>query len=392
MGARKKSAMGTIGRKATQTELFLQSVLDSIEDRVNIVDRDYRIIYANAALLRHCGKPREAIIGQNCYKVYWGHDGPCEPCITPLTFSTAKPQHASQWVKGPDGKDQCIERFTFPIIEKGKVKYVIECLRDVTVQRSQEHRAREQAKELAKRIKELRRAYRERQLVREQLIHAERMASIGQTTSSMAHELDTPLSTISGYCEMLNEALADETDRAKVQTIAEQVKRCQKIIRDALDYARGPADAPEPTDINALIKNTVTMMDYITRQARVKVVTDLADNLPPLNLDRDKMQQVFFNLLRNACEAMNGSGEIYISTRRTENSIRIALRDTGDGIPQKRLNQIFEPFYTTKEPGKGTGLGLAICRSIVREYGGKITARNAPEAGAEFMIELPLLD
>jgi len=389
---RSASSVESVREEARRSELFLQSVLDSIEDRVNIVDRDYHIIYANAALARSCGMPREQIIGQICYRLYWGSDRPCEVCVTPETFATSKPQRTAHWEKNPDGRELYIEHYTFPIIEQGEVKYVIECLRDATHRRNQERKAREQALELGKRLNQLRHAYKERHLIREQLVQAERMASVGQMASSMAHELDTPLSTISGYCEMLSESITNEADCAKVRSISEQAERCQKIIRDALDYARGPSGTPERANVNELIEDTIALMDYTTHAARVKVTTDLADALPMVDLDRGKMQQVFLNLLRNACEAMPDGGEIHVATRRTDDTVRITLRDTGGGVPKEHLIRIFDPFYTTKEPGRGTGLGLAICRSIVREYGGKITARNATGAGAEFVVVLPLAD
>ncbi|NOZ20892.1 MAG: PAS domain-containing sensor histidine kinase [Planctomycetes bacterium] len=378
--------------EAQRTELFLQSVLDSLKDRVNIVDENYNIIYANAALAQSCGKSRDKLIGETCYELYWGNERPCEVCVTPETFRTGMPQHTAHWETADDGSELYIEHYTFPIVEKGKVKYVIECLRDATHRKNQEHKAREQALELGKRLNQLRHAYKERQLIREQLLHAERMASIGQMASSMAHELDTPLSTMSGYCEMLIESIADDADRAKVQSIAEQAERCQKIIRNALDYARGPTATPEPADVNKIITDTIALMDYTTRVARVKVVTEFADGLPTPAMDSEKMQQVFLNLIRNACDAMPDGGEIHITTRRDGDSIRIVVRDTGEGIPEADRDRIFEPFYTTKGPGKGTGLGLSICQSIVRECGGEIAARNAEGPGAEFVITIPLPD
>lgn len=372
-----------------RTERFLQSVLDSLEDRVNIVDRDYRIVYANAALLKSCGKSREAIVGTRCYETYWGSDVPCEVCVTPKTFETGRPHFSAHEEVDADGVERYIEHYTFPIVEKGGVAYVIECLRDATARRSQERRAREGTLELGRRLKELRHAYREREHLQEQLMHAERMASIGQIASTMAHELDTPLNTISGYCELLSETLGDE-DRAKVQSMADQAARCHKIIRDALDYARRPSGKRVPTDVGKLVLETVALLDYSLRAARVKVVTDLEPDLPRLCLNAEKVQQVFWNLLTNACDAMPDGGEIRIGGRRSGDHVEMTFRDTGEGIETPDLKKVFEPFFTTKKQGEGTGLGLSICRSIMADCGGEISARNADGGGAEFCLRFPI--
>lgn len=378
-------------KKARTTELFLQSVLDSLKDRVNIVDRRYRIIYANSALVAGCAKTREEIIGKKCYETYWGNTEPCAVCVTPQTFQTGKPQQSAHWEPAPDGGQFYIEHYTFPIHQDGKVKYVIECLRDATLRKAQERKAREQTLELGRRLKQLRLAYRERQLIQERMIQAERMAAVGQMASSMAHELDTPLGTISGYCELLMETIRDAQDQSKLRVIADQTARCQSIIRNTLDCARRPTREVRPTDLNKLLADTIALMDYNLRAGRVKVRTDLADDLPPVALDPGRMQQVFLNLLRNACDAMPHGGEVRVASSNGSDGVRITFRDTGHGILRQNLKRIFEPFFTTKEPGKGTGLGLAICHSIVKDCGGRITARNVKGGGAEFEIQFPPL-
>ncbi|MEE9260712.1 MAG: ATP-binding protein, partial [Candidatus Scalindua sediminis] len=216
--------------------------------------------------------------------------------------------------------------------------------------------------------------------------------SIGQITSCLAHELDSPLTTISGYCELLEEDLKDEKALSRLTIITNQVLRCQKTIREILDFSRKSRGIKTLQDINTLIKNTIPLMEYVLKVNKIRINLNLDDKIPPVSVDENQMQQVFFNLLRNSIDAMPNGGEIKISSifKQNTNTLELSFDDTGDGIPEADMNSIFEPFFTTKAPGKGTGLGLNICIDIMKNHGGDIFVKSNEGKGTSFIVFLPV--
>ena len=193
------------------SERFLQTALDGIQDCINIVDKDFKIIFMNETASQRAGKKRQLLLGNKCYAELWKESSPCESCVTGKVFETGKAQQTITWEMGLDGKKFYLERFAFPVVDKeGKVEYAIEIFRDITERKLLEEDREQQRLELGKRVRELRHAYEELKSIQNQLLQAEKMASIGLLASSLAHELDTPLATISGYCELLAEDIHDE--------------------------------------------------------------------------------------------------------------------------------------------------------------------------------------
>ena len=213
------------------SEKFLQTALDGIQDCVNIVDRDFKIIFMNETASRVAGKKRQLLLGNKCYAELWKESVPCENCVTGKVFETAMPQQTVKWEPGLDGKKFCIEKFAFPILDKnGNVEYAVEIFRDVTDRKLLEEEREQQRLELGRRVRELRHAYEELKSTQSQLLQAEKMASMGILASSIAHELDTPLTTISGYCELLTEDIQDERLLGRVKIISEQMEHLSDKI------------------------------------------------------------------------------------------------------------------------------------------------------------------
>ncbi|GJQ58337.1 MAG: PAS domain-containing protein [Candidatus Scalindua sp. AMX11] len=380
-----------VSENITHSRTFLQSILDGIEDSVKIVDRDFTIILFNErASKRHKGIEK-TLIGEKCYEVFWGKNQPCSHCVTRKCFETNRPQQTIDSYLGEGGK-QYIEFFSFPIKnEFGETVYAIEFERDVTERQELEQKKEKQREELGKIVRELQLAYQEIQSMQSKLLHAEKLASIGQITSCIAHELDSPLTTISGYCELIEEGLKDENILSRVKIISNQVTRCQKTIRGVLDYSRKSKDLKTFQDVNMLIKKTISLMEYVLKVNRIRVLLELENNLPLVNVQENQIQQVFFNLLRNAIDSMPDGGEIKISSfKRDDNTLQLIFKDTGHGISAAKQKNIFEPFFTTKDQGKGTGLGLSICSDIVRSHGGSITVESGEGEGSKFITILPI--
>ncbi len=382
-----------ISEYVTHSKKFLQSVLDGIEDSIKIVDRDFNIILYNESAIKGQNGTKKMLIGKKCYEEFWNNKTPCSHCVTGKCFEDNKPQQTMDTYI-VEGEKRYMEFFSFPIKnELGKTVYTIEFERNITERMVLEQKREKQREELGEIVRELQLAYKEIQSMQSKLLHAERLASVGQITSCLAHELDSPLTTISGYCELIAENLRDKNELSRLGIIANQVTRCQKTIRGVLDYSRTSKDIKAFHDINTLIKNTISLMEYVLKVNRINVVLDLDNNLPLVNVQENQMQQVFFNLLRNAIDSMPDGGEIKISSFKKDcETLQLIFKDTGHGISETIQKSIFEPFFTTKEPGKGTGLGLSICSDIVRSHGGEITVESGKGEGASLITTIPLND
>ena len=372
---------------------FLQTALDGVRDCIYIVDRNFKIIFMNEAASRRAGKERQKLLGNTCYAELWKESAPCNNCVTGKVFETGKPQQTITCEIGPDGKKFYLEKSAFPIFDKeGKVEYAVEIYRDMTERKLLEEEREQQRLELGKRIRELRHAYEELKSLQNQLLHAEKMASIGLLASSIAHELDTPLATISGYCELLTEEICDEKLLGRIKTISEQIIKYQKTIRNLLDFSRKSKCEKKLYNIQELIDNTLSLFEHRLIIHKIKLHKIFDDRVPSLLANGNQIQQVVFNLVTNAIDALPHGGDIFIETKlKSETkSVEIVFEDNGIGISQENQKRVFSPFFTTKEPGKGTGLGLSICNNIISAHNGKIRLESRVGNGTKFVIILPI--
>ncbi|MBU0606463.1 MAG: 4Fe-4S dicluster domain-containing protein [Armatimonadetes bacterium] len=222
----------------------------------------------------------------------------------------------------------------------------------------------------------------------ERLVQAEKLAAIGQLAAGVAHQVNNPLSTVLLYSHLLLRQLTPaDPGREDLQVIADEAARCRNIMVALLNFARQNRLKLGNFDLNQLLSAVLTM--ETRKVGEVEVVQDFAPDLPPLFADGDQLTQVFQNIIDNAFEAMGGSGQLTVATRRQgEDSIEVQFADTGPGLEEEVIPRVFEPFFTTKPPGQGTGLGLAIAKGIVKMHHGDITAANRPEGGAAITVRL----
>jgi PAS domain S-box-containing protein len=228
------------------------------------------------------------------------------------------------------------------------------------------------------------------QLIR-QMQELEKMSSMGQLAAGVAHQLNTPLGSALLRAQMLEEDLSDAEHIEDLRFIQRQLRYGKEIVESLLRFARPSGESKRAEPLNAIVQDVLTMMEPSFRRARVRVTFErVATEDTVVYVARNELEQVFFNLCSNALDAMPQGGEITITTQMTPNRlVEVRFRDTGIGIPPARLPRIFEPFYTTKEPGKGTGLGLAICQRILKETGGSIEVASQVGQGTTFTIWLP---
>jgi len=343
-------------KKARQAREHLQHILDSAADVILITDPQGRISYANQAAAELGLDPGE-LAGCPLAELFSQAEKAAMMLTSPLRHS----EELELELAG--GGRRLFLVSTTPLPQSGEVLAI---LRDVT----------------------------RRKALERQLLHAEKLASVGILAAGVAHEIGNPLSAISGYAQLLDkDDLEPELRREFSRAIASEAERINKIIRELLDYSRPSSFQGRATQVNPAVE---AVLDMFFTQKRLgtyhlEIVRKLAPELPPVNIDRDQLQQVVLNLVMNAAQALEdqGGGTLTITTRLERGLVTLVFSDDGPGIDPEKLPLVFDPFFTTKPVGKGTGLGLAICHRIVSQAGGRIRVWSRPGQGARFTVVLP---
>ncbi|MFL5402270.1 MAG: ATP-binding protein [Gemmatimonadales bacterium] len=236
----------------------------------------------------------------------------------------------------------------------------------------------------------------EQRLLEAQIIQNEKMASIGQLVSGVAHELNNPLTSIAGLAELLLErAPHPELPREHLRVIHDQAERAGRIVRNLLTFARKGVPEQSAVDLNDVVARTSLLIDYELQRHGIELISDLSRDPVVVLGDRYELQQVLLNLVTNAVQAVAGleAGKprrITLSTAKGQGEATLRVRDSGPGVPKHLAPYLFTPFFTTKAPGEGTGLGLSLSYGLVKTHGGALTYEPPPEGGAEFCVTLPL--
>jgi two-component system NtrC family sensor kinase len=230
-------------------------------------------------------------------------------------------------------------------------------------------------------------------MLQSKLIHAEKMAAVGQLVSGVAHEVNNPLTAILGFADLLmDNPEMPEAARKDLRVILQEAQRTKQIVQNLLSFARQMPPQRDSVQVNTIVRRTLALRAYDFASHGVEVVERLNERVPDIIGDQHQLQQVFLNILNNAYDAVHETGRqgrIEIATGFEQGFAEVIFRDNGHGIAYS--DRIFDPFFTTKEVGKGTGLGLSICYGIVREHGGEILCHNNDDGfGATFVVRLPV--
>jgi signal transduction histidine kinase len=225
----------------------------------------------------------------------------------------------------------------------------------------------------------------------QQLAQVDRLAALGKVAGKVAHELNNPMDGILRYMNLALRVM----EKPDIEKAKEYVLHCRSglmrmvnIITELLEFSRNTYTAFEYAPIDKIIADAVKAMEPTTAQVKIEITHKCTAQMPQLR--SNNLFQVFCNLIKNASDAMNGKGQLNITTKLSDGNFLVEFRDTGPGFPPENAQAMFEPFFTTKNRGRGTGLGLAICKDIVEKYNGKITAENAPQTGGIFTVFIPL--
>ena len=344
------------------------ATVDAIVDPLMIVDRDYTIVKANRATALHAELPITSVVGAKCYKIFAGRESPCPGCQMTKAIEINQP-HTYELSRVVGQKVH--EVISQPIYDsEDEITGVVQIYRDRT----------------------------EAKMLWERLLQSEKLASIGLLAGGIAHEINNPLGGILIFAQMLLREMNKETSHYQdVIEIEAAAQRCKLIVENLLQFARKPTVSNGATkevfDIKAALDDALKFALVGGRQKRYQIVKNYPTSMIQVSASRNKMTQVFLNLLQNAMQAMPRSGKLHlkIKTVRQEGKkhLSIEITDSGGGIPAELVGKIFDPFFTTKEPSEGTGLGLSICHGIIKDMGGRIEVSSVTGKGSSFTIFLP---
>jgi len=229
-----------------------------------------------------------------------------------------------------------------------------------------------------------------------QLSQSDKLSSIGLLAAGVAHEVNTPLAVISSYAQMLSKQLQGDPQKgALLEKITRQTFRASEIVNSLLNFSRTSGAEFAEVNLNKIILDTLTLLEHQFKISKIRVEDELYEDLPMIQGNAGRLQQVFLNLFLNARDAMQGGGTLRVATSNGE-GVSVIVSDTGSGIAPEHIQRIYDPFFTTKQTaregqGKGTGLGLSVTYGIIQEHSGKIRVESQPGEGTTFFLDFPLI-
>lgn len=349
----------------------LQAMFDSISDGVIVYDNNGKVQHRNHVCPRYF--PQETLPGCSCRELFHPElesapvDCPVERALTGERIEISIAPQSSA------GKARYFDVTATPIEDsRGEQNRVLVFLRDVT----------------EKRLQEL------------QLMQAEKLSSIGVLASGVAHEINNPLSSVAGYAEALLRRFKDEQSLAEdprlddfqkyLNVIVRESYRCKGIIDSLLSFSRKSDGSVSNININDILNEVLELVRFKSRYEKIEIRIDLQQDLPDILGDPAGLRQVCMNLLMNAHQAISGSGVVEITTRTTKQAaVMFQIRDSGCGISKDVIEQIWDPFFTTKNVGQGLGLGLAVTYNIIKRLGGDISVESQVGKGSKFSVRMP---
>ncbi|HKP30945.1 MAG TPA: ATP-binding protein [Gemmatimonadales bacterium] len=361
--------VATRSRELQEQRRITSLIIDSLPLGIYVIDRDYRIVLWNRK--RETGTQglrRDQALGRRVFDVLTRHPMEQLKAEYDSIFETGELVQRDQ-VVDLQGEGRVFRQTKIPMrLDGSAISHVITIGEDMT----------------------------ERRLAEARILQSEKLAALGQLAAGVMHEINNPLATI-GACVAAIEARLDKPDSTVeeyLDIIEREVHRCTRIVDQLLDFSRPRSFRPSrvPTDVHELLQETLLLLKHHQRFKKLNVVQEFAPDLPRAVVDGERIIQAFMAIMLNAADAMDRGGTLRIRTGANgarDDEVMVEFADTGAGIPAEALDKIFEPFYTTKPPGRGTGLGLTICYGILEENGGRITVESQAGLGTTFRLYVP---
>jgi PAS domain S-box-containing protein len=351
-----------------QQEEFQRYLLESFPDLILVVGLDGRYSFVSSRSRDLLGRIPAEIRGKKVDDAEQEQSAEFVALYHDVSTGAKKFGFCEFGARHRDGGWRTMRANASPLFDAdGKASGVIMSVRDITVERKLE----------------------------QQIIQSERLAAMGQMIGGFAHELNNPLTSIMGVAELLQEGEQAENRRKQLVMLQQQARRAADIVQNLMYFSRPPAPGKGPINLSELVQRTLHLHAYSLRKNNITVDFLPEPSLPVVNGDSHQLMQIFLNLMLNAEQAMREArdlGTLRIRLEKTDRVVAVTFQDDGPGIAADVLPNIFDPFYTTKRPGRGTGLGLSICKAILREHGGEIEASSGPGGGAVFRVTLPVPD
>ena len=343
----------------------LRAFFDSTPTSIYIVDRNYTLIAINMSRARIVQQQPSEIVGKLCHRKLFNRDEPCAGCRVGETMLSGKDTQRIErrWEK--DGNPLEYEITTYPIHnENGEIIQAFIFEEDVT----------------------------EKRRLEATIVQSEKLAAVGQLAAGVAHEINNPLTAIIANAQLLKRMIPEDEEMLEMlDLISTAGDRASQVVRNLLDFSRKEHYDFAPTNINDTISKSIALVQHELLSRSIELTFDPEENLPTVLASYPHLQGVWLNLILNAVDAIDDDvGKISVVTKKFGNEIRVTIADTGKGIPQERISRIFEPFYTTKEPGRGTGLGLSVCHRTIKQHGGHILVDSQIGSGTEFTVIIPI--
>jgi PAS domain S-box-containing protein len=352
-------------QQLTQQEEFRSRLLESFPDLILVVDLEERYTFVSSRARDLLGYEPKDLLGKKISDV---EDHSPEMAALYHNVVSGKQAFASAeyGAKHHDGSWRTMRGAGSQLVDaEGKITGVIISVRDITVERKLE----------------------------QQVVQSERLAAMGAMIGGVAHELNNPLTSIMGVSELLQDTETNETSRKQLAMLQQQARRAAEIVQNLTYFARPPAPGKSRINLVEVVERTLNLHAYSLRKNNITVDFLKETGVPYALGDPHQLMQVFLNLILNAEHAIRevrDKGTLRIRLGKDQGSVWISFHDDGPGIAKENLASIFDPFYTTKRPGRGTGLGLSICKSVLKEHNGSVEAANAPNGGAVFTVTLPV--
>jgi PAS domain S-box-containing protein len=350
----------------SQQEEFQRYLLESFPDLILVIDLEGRYSFASSRIRDLLGRTPAEVLGKKVEDAEQEQSPEFLALCHDVGTGAKKFGFCEFGARHRDGSWRTMRANASPLFDaERKASGVIVSVRDITVEKKLE----------------------------QQIIQSERLAAMGQMIGGFAHELNNPLTSIIGMAELLQEVEREETPRKHLGMLQQQARRAADIVQNLMYFSRPPAPGRGPINVNELVQRTLHLHAYSLRKSNISVDFLPEPALPTVTGDSHQLMQIFLNLILNAEQAIRevrDRGTLRIRLEKNPGSVLVIFQDDGPGIPDEVLPNIFDPFYTTKRPGRGTGLGLSICKAILREHGGEIEASSGPGGGAVFKVTLPV--
>jgi PAS domain S-box-containing protein len=344
-------------------EEFQRYLLESFPDLILVIDLNETYSFVSARISDLLGYTREQLIGRKLDEQI--HSAELLALVRELITGNKNFDSCECQARHRDGSWRRVRASASPLRDaEGKVTGVIVSVRDITIEKKLE----------------------------EQIIQSERLAAMGQMIGGFAHELNNPLTSILGMSELLQDSPVPDASQKQLEMLHQQARRAVEIVKNLTYFSRPPAPGRTSIDLGELVQRTLDLHAYSLRKNNITVDFLRDGSIPAVNGDAHQLMQVFLNLILNAEQAMREErdrGTLRIRLEKRASTVSVVFQDDGPGIPQEILANIFDPFYTTKRPGRGTGLGLSICKAILREHSGNVEAASGPGGGAVFTVTIP---